>query len=592
MLYFDEYFTQFPGESMPPIKKKWQIATRISPTADEALNQYPFVMRQILFNRGYATSENASAFIQAVKPYGTDPHNLSNIDKAVERIIWAIKKNESIVIYGDYDVDGVTATALLVENLNILGAKVSGYIPNRFDEGYGLNIEALDNIKADGVSLVITVDCGVRSTQEVNHAQHIGLDLIITDHHQPSQEIPEAFAIINPKLPGDQYPDKDLAGVGLAYKLAAILFHDINNTNIFGYQYRELNEKILDRSLDLVSLGTVADLAPLVGENRALVRSGLEHIRDPHRQGIQALIGISGLNRQKIMASDIGFIIGPRLNAAGRLESALAALDLLLTDDIGIAVELAQKLDNQNRDRQIITRDLLKLAEEITCPDKSDSSIIIATHPDFNPGVVGLVASRLVDKYYKPSIVASIGEKFTRGSCRSIPEFHITEALDQCTDIMEHHGGHAAAAGFTIKNENLPELIERLQTIAHKQLSGLELQPTIHADMEISLTELQPDLLNCLDWLQPTGYGNPPALFVTRNLSVKRYRLVGHEDGHLKLTVSDGRITYDAIAFRQGHWSINMPNRLDLAYTFEKNIFNGQEYLQLNVKDIIPTGSH
>jgi len=576
---------------MHPIKKKWQIATRITPTADEALSQYPYVIRQILFNRGYATPEKASDFIQAVKPQGTDPHNLSNIEKAVERVRWAIEKNEAIVIYGDYDVDGVTATALLVENLKFLGAKVRGHIPNRFDEGYGLNSEALDNLKAEGVSLVITVDCGIRSLQEATHAQHIGLDLIITDHHQPSHEIPEAFAIINPKLPGDQYPDKDLAGVGLAYKLASALFHDIKNPTNHEDQQRELNEQILDRSLDLVSLGTVADLAPLVGENRVLVRSGLEHIRNPYRQGIQALIGVSGLSRQKVMASDIGYILGPRLNAAGRLESALAALDLLLTNDIAKAVQLAQKLDNQNRDRQKITLEHLKLAEEITCPDKSDSFIIIATHPDFNPGVVGLVASRLVDQYYKPSIVASRGEKFTRGSCRSIPEFHITEALDQCTDIIEHHGGHAAAAGFTIKNENLPELTERLQSIAKQQLAGLELQPTLHADMEIPLSELIPDLLNCLDWLQPTGYGNPPAVFVTRDLRVKRYKPVGHEDAHLKLTVSDGRISYDAIAFRQGHWSINLPNRVDLAYTFEKNIFNGQEYLQLHVKDIIPSGS-
>ena len=576
---------------MPPIKKKWQIAPRITPLADEALRQYHPILRQLLFNRGYATPEKASAFIQATRSPGTDSQNLSNIKKAVERIRWAIKENEYIVIYGDYDVDGVTATALLVESLKFLGATVHGHIPNRFDEGYGLNIEALDTLKGQGVSLVITVDCGIRSLPEASHAQQIGLDLIITDHHQPTNEIPTAHAIINPKLPEDQYPDKDLAGVGLAYKLASALFDDMNKTPINEFHHWDLNNHILDHCLDLVSLGTVADLAPLVGENRALVRSGLSLIQNPHRQGIQALIGISGLNRQKILASDIGYILGPRLNAAGRLESALAALDLLLTSDIREAAHLAQKLDNQNRERQILTRELQKLAEEIAHPDGSDSYIIFAAHPDFNPGVVGLVASRLVDLYYKPSIIASQGEKFTRGSCRSIPEFHITEALDQCTDIMEHHGGHAAAAGFTIKNENLPELIERLQRIAHQKLADLDLQPILHSDMEIPLDELKPDLLTYLDWLEPTGYGNPSAVFISRNLRVKSYRTVGREDAHLKLTVSDGRITYDAIAFRQGHLLTNMPNKIDLAYTFDKNIYNGQEYLQLQVKDIKPAGS-
>jgi len=558
---------------MPPIEKHWMVAPRLPPEVDQALQAYHPVLRQILYNRGYATPEAARLFLEATCPPGTLPLNLGGITQAVERIQHAIKHHQATVVYGDYDADGVTATALLVHVLKALGADVRAYIPNRFDEGYGLNLEAIDNLHAQGARLVITVDCGIRSIAEAERARQLGLDLIISDHHHPLPEVPPAVALINPKLPGDAYPDKDLAGVGLAYKLAAAL----------------LEEQTLisaDDLLDLVALGTVVDLAPLVGENRYLVRQGLYLLQSPRRQGIYALIAASGLKAALIDASHIGFILGPRLNAAGRLETALASLDLLLTQDVAKAAFLAQQLETLNHERQKITRQIQEDAERQALAQEPDAPLLFAAHPDYNPGVVGLAASRLVEQYYRPAIIAHIGPQYTRGSCRSIPEFHITQALDQCSDLLEHHGGHAAAAGFTVRNENLPLLIERLKAIASQQLASLQLRPTYHADLEIPLSDLKPDLLPLLKSLQPTGYGNPQALFVSRNLKVIRYQAVGKDSSHLRLSVSDGRITYDAIAFRQGHWLERMPRYVDLLYTFEKNDFNGRETLQLNVRDI------
>jgi single-stranded-DNA-specific exonuclease len=562
---------------LPPLEKTWKIAPRLPEGVDRALEKYPQILRQILFNRGYSDEESAQSFIEARLSTIPDPFVMKGMREAVERIARAIRDNELIVIYGDYDADGVTATALLVQVLKAVGARVQGYIPNRFDEGYGLNKEALDSLHTEGASLVITVDCGIRSLDEVSFGRSLGLDLIVSDHHHPADQLPDALAIINPKQADDHYPDKNLAGVGLAYKLACALVEAM-----------EVREVHPEAYLDLVALGTVSDLAPLTGENRVLVRAGMELIRKPIHQGIMSLIGVAGLTAARITSTDIGFTLGPRLNAAGRLDSALAALDLLTTQDLEKASLLAQQLDIQNRDRQKITREIQAQAEKLALSEDPNVLLLFAADPSFNPGVVGLAASRLVETYYRPAIVAHQGEQYTRASCRSITEFHITQALDQCADLMEHHGGHAAAAGFTVRNENLPMLLERLKAIAASQLTDLELHPTLHADMEVKLWELKPELLGYLDLLQPTGIGNPQAAFVSRNLRVLRFKTVGSEKTHLKLTVADERITYDAIAFRHGHWQEHMPSRVDLLFNFEMNEYNGQRSLQLNVRDLKP----
>ncbi len=562
--------------------KRWEIAKPITQQALEALAVVPPILRQVLFNRGIGTEDEARAFVAAKTLADTNPFQMIGMQAAVDRIRFALDHNEPIAVYGDYDVDGVTATALLVEALQKFGAQVRGYIPNRFEEGYGLNKDALDSLKADGVKLVITVDCGIRSPDEALHARTIGLDLIISDHHHPDGEnLPPAFAVINPKQHGDTYPDKDLAGVGIAYKIVEALFKSGDSRL----------ETELTGLLDLVALGTVADLAPLVGENRTLVRNGLKQLRETKRQGLFSLAGIAQVKIDKITAGNIGFMLGPRLNASGRLESALASFELLTTTDFMRAGQLAQQLDVQNRQRQTITKTMQQQAEEIAMQDDPHTFLLFAAHESFNSGVVGLAASRLTEKYYRPSVVAAKGQEETRGSCRSIPEFHITDALDLCKDLLVRHGGHAAAAGFTVKNENLPELVARLKEIAKQQLDGKDLRQKLSADMEVPLADMNFGILKNIAFLEPTGYGNPDAIFVSRNVKVKSFRAVGSEGRHLKLTLEDGpALKYDAIGFRMGDMAKSLPQRVDVMYTLEANEYNGRTSLQLNLKDVKASG--
>src|SRR5512133_1335969 len=551
--------------------KRWVISSPLTPQAEEGLVRFPAILKQILFNRGLANYEEARAFMRAMPNFDTNPFQLTGMESTVDRIRYAIQHNEPIAVYGDYDVDGVTATALLVDALNAIGVNVRHYIPNRFDEGYGLNKDALDTLKADGVKLVITVDCGIRSPDEALHAQSIGLDLIISDHHHPDGlNLPSAFAVINPKQHGDPYPDKDLAGVGIAYKIIEALMQTRPSVN--GFQLGDL--------LDLVALGTVADLAPLVGENRVLVRRGLRQIRETKRQGLFSLAGVADVKIDKVTAGNIGFMLGPRLNASGRLESALASFELLTTKDFMRAGQLAQQLEGQNRQRQSITRAMQEQAEAIAMAEDPEAYLLFAAHEDFNPGVVGLAASRLTEVHYRPAIVAAKNAEETRGSCRSIPEFHITDALDLCKDLLVRHGGHAAAAGFTVKNENLPELVSRLKEIAKDQLGSRDLRQTLSADMEVPLTQLNFEVLDHLKFLEPTGYGNPEAVFVSRNVKVKMARTVGSEGRHLKLTLEDERgATVDSIGFRMGHLKPELPPYVDVLYHFEANEYNVRKTL-------------
>jgi single-stranded-DNA-specific exonuclease len=562
--------------------KRWQIAPKLTPQANENLATFPAILRQVLFNRGYASDIEARAFLNAETDFDGDPFQMTGMEKGIKRIQSAIDQREPIAIYGDYDVDGVTATALLVQTLQTLGGEVRPKIPNRFDEGYGLNFDALDGLKAEGVRLVITVDCGIRSPDEVSHSQSIGLDIIVSDHHQPAEgDLPTALAVINPKQIGDRYPDKDLAGVGVAYKIAQALLSR-NGKPTPGFQLEDL--------LDLVALGTVADLAPLVGENRLLVRRGLQVIRETKRQGLFSLAAVSDLPLPRTTATSIGFMLGPRLNAAGRLESALAAYELLTTTDVKCAGELAQQLNAQNRQRQELTRKIQEEAEAIALAEDPGSNLLFAVHPDFNSGVVGLAAARLVENYYRPAVVGQVLEETTRCSCRSIPEFHITKALDQCKDLLIRHGGHAAAAGFSVSNGNLEALKKRLKSIAEEQLGSMNLRQTLNADAEVSLSDLRPELLKYLDALQPTGYGNPEAVFVSRNVRITHARVVGSEGRHLKLVVTDGHVTFDAIGFRLGPLQPDLPPNVDLVYTFESNEYNGRTSLQLNLKDVKAAG--
>jgi single-stranded-DNA-specific exonuclease len=556
---------------MPPIEKRWQVASPLTPEADENLKDHPPVLRQVLFNRGIATAAAAETFLNPPAP-DSDPYLLTDMAAAVGRIRRAVAERERIVIYGDYDVDGVTASVLMVETLRALGAEVDNYIPNRFDEGYGLNVEALSELQNQGAGLVVAVDCGIRSVAEAEHARSIGLDLIITDHHSAGPQLPPALAVINPKREGDAYPEKALAGVGVAWTLARAL----------------LDGGALDPGslLDLVAVGTVADLVPLTGENRALVRHGLAQLRAARRQGLLSLMGVAGIAPATVNAGNIGFGLGPRLNAAGRLADAQEAFRLLMSADAAEAGRLAQELDNRNRERQEITRAMQARAAELAGADDPEKLILFAHDPMFNLGVVGLAASRLMEAHHRPAVVSGEEGEWTRGSCRSIPDFHITAALDECAGLLDHHGGHAAAAGFTVLTSRYPELVACLEAIAARELAGKDLRPVLYADAEVPLVDLTGELLRQLDRLQPTGYGNREPAFVTRGVQAKYPKAVGREAAHLKFGVTDGWVTMDAIAFRQGHWAGRMPPKVDLLYNFELNDFNGRQTLQLNVRDI------
>jgi single-stranded-DNA-specific exonuclease len=562
-----------------PLPKRWRVQHLIPNDIYQELSDFSPLLRQMLYNRGYEDRESASAFIEGRVNHDTDPFLLKGMTTAVERLHEAVENDEKVTVYGDYDVDGVTSTTLLVDFLGKLGVNVQAYIPDRFDEGYGLNDEAMRKLASEGVDLVITVDCGVRAIGEVSLANELGMDVIVSDHHHPGSELPPAVAVIDPKQPEDVYPEKYLAGVGLAYKLAQAYLAKYPVAGVDAEDW-----------LDLVALGTVVDLAPLRGENRMLVRKGLAKIRRSPRQGLYSLAQVARVDISKCNAGNLGFQLGPRLNAAGRLESARISYELLAAKTAMAAGKLAQQLDTVNSERQDMTSEIRELAAEEVLREDPDAMLFFAADPRFNEGVVGLAASRLVESYYRPSIVAHQGEEFTVASCRSIPEFHITQALDQCADLLVRHGGHAAAAGFTVRNENVDALVERMRQIVAEELGEMELLPELVIDREIKLENLEPKyipgILDDLHKLEPTGRENPEPVFVARNVSVRSARTVGREGSHLKLFLQAGPYSYDAIAFRQGYWKDDLPKKVDIAFRFEVNEFRGRSTLQLNVKEI------
>ena len=570
---------------MPPTPKRWDIAPALPPRQRARLSHIHPLIVQILYNRGVSDPEEADAFLNGVGRF-SDPFRMLGVRRAVDRIRDALRGGERIVVYGDFDADGVTATALLVQALTALGGEAVPYIPHRVDEGYGLNCDALDKVAAAGARVVITVDCGIRSPEEVAYGKDLGLDMIVTDHHSIGPVLPPALAVINPKQPGDPYPFKDLAGVGIAFKLAQALLiaeqREPLGRSAVGLEERDL--------LDLVALGTVADLAPLIGENRALVQRGLVELNRPRRPGIQAMLVDAGIEPGRVDATAIGFVLGPRINAAGRLDTAQHSYDLLTAPDILAAKGLAERLSQLNRERQDRTRYLVDRAREQIDALGPGRDLYLIVDPKFEPGIVGLVAGRLTEELYRPALVAEQGEDVTHGSARSIPEFNITAALDECRDLLVRHGGHAAAAGFTVRNENLPALRAQLEAIAARELAGQDLQPSLGIDAVVQLSDLDWAVQEKLAQLEPCGYANPQPVLASLGVGLTVQRQVGTDRRHLKLTVVDPRTgqAWDAIAFRQGDWFGHLPPRIDLAYTLEVNEFKGERSLQLNVKDIRP----
>jgi len=491
----------------------------------------------------------------------------------------AIRRGEAIAVYGDFDTDGVTATALLVQTLSAMGARVRPYIPHRVDEGYGLNLDALRKLYRQGVRVVVTVDCGIRSVDEVEQASQ-GLELIVTDHHSVGPALPPAVAVINPRQPGCPYPFKRLAGVGVAFKLAQALIRVQGKLKETG----DLTEESL---LDLVALGTVADLVPLLGENRSLVQRGLALLNEPSRPGAEALMANAGLRRGEVDATAIAFRLGPRINAAGRIDDAMLAYQLLASRDPLEARRLAAKLGELNSRRQVLTEETVTQAEAQVLSDDPEAHLYLAASEKFAPGIVGLAASRLTEAHYRPSVVVELGEEESRGSCRSIPEFDITAALDECATLLIRHGGHAAAAGFTIATENLEPLRHRLQAIAAEQLAGVELRPTLEIDAMLPLEEVSWATHALLGEIEPCGVDNPQPVLLSQGVEVRETRSIGSKRRHLKLTLRDGRgVAWDAIYFRHGELSSQIPDRIDIAYTLEIHEWNHKKQLQLNIQDL------
>ncbi len=565
------------------LQKEWALA----PAAPvEHLLRYRGcspTLAQLLFNRGFEEPESAQEFIHSVN-LDEDPFALKDVGIAVDRINLAIERQQPIVVYGDFDADGVCATTLLVQALKALGAVVSPYIPDRAREGYGLNAPALLQLAQKGAELVITVDCGVRSVAEVAAGSSAGLDIIVTDHHSIGPELPAALAVINPRQ-DDCAGEAGMAGVGVAFMLAKALLLRRWDEDRDGYpQHLRLSDL-----LDLVALGTVADIMSLnIGLNRRLVRHGLDTINEFRRPGIAALAQVAGLRAGQIRASDIGFGLGPRINAAGRLDSAMAAYELLSAGTLDDALPLAAHLQHLNLERQGLTRQSQAgISERVAKAD--DLHLIFARDECVLPGIVGLVAGRLAEEYYRPAVVLEVGEQESRASCRSIPEFDITRALDECADLLVKHGGHAMAAGFTVLNKNIDVLRQELQRKAQSSLGGRDLKRRLPVDSEVDLAHISLELLSELELLEPTGHGNPPATFLTRDLKVLHCRRVGAEGRHLKLRLArEGDRPMDAIGFGLGDWARQMPDKIDSVYQPEINEWNGRRSLQMRLLDIRP----
>lgn len=564
-------------------KRRW-ITQPVAPSTFSArFPQFPPLIAQIFFNRDITTLEKANRFVGEGDAF-ENPFLMSGMAKAVERIRRAIRDGEMIAVYGDFDADGVCSTALLTQALKSLGAKAMPFIPHRIDVGYGLNVGALKELKDKGACLVVTVDCGIRSLDEVDEGTAMGLDIIVTDHHSVGPELPRAVAVVNPKQAGDEYPFKEFAGVGIAFKLVQALS--------IAQQESPLPDAApldLDEILDLVALGSVADLVPLVGENRSLVKRGLQRLVKTERPGLIAMLQQAAGKNRTVSAGTIGFFLGPRLNAAGRIEHARTAYKLLTTHYPGEAEALAAQLESTNRDRQKMTEEMTQKARTIVAALPKDEYILIAGSPDFHEGIIGLIASKMQEDAYRPAIAMThqLDKGQMRGSARSIPDFNLIAALDECADLLVRHGGHAAAAGFTVTNDNFDALRTRLRAIAQRELGQRELVPILSIDAEAALSDMNWRLLEHLEHLAPFGYGNREPIFMSRNVMVKAARLVGAE--HVALTVSDGVVVWDAIAFRQKDILPSLaplPKQVDIVYNLASKVWQNEPRLQLEVKDI------
>ena len=530
---------------------------------------------QVLYNRGLSTAAEIRRFLSSDPDGGLhDPFDLPDMHVAIERIRRAISHGEGIAVFGDFDVDGICSAAVIMRALEGQGARPRVYIPHRVDEGYGLNKGAITRLAEEGVTLLITADCGTSSVSEIAHARSLGMDVIVTDHHSVPDLLPPAVAILNPHRPDSAYPFPDLAGAGVAYLLACAL------------QGNASGPHSAVEDLDLVALGTVVDVAPLRGENRSLVRLGLDRMRASPRPGLKALMDVAHIKPDQVDSASLGFALGPRLNAAGRLDTAMTSYDLLLSPSAEQAAPLARRLNELNLERQTLLEAALSAASSEAAEQVQRSPLIFVSSAAYRAGIVGLVAGRLAEQFYRPAVAVELGEATSRGSCRSIPEFNIALALDECKDLLERHGGHAQAAGFTVRTDRLILLQERLVAAARRLLEGQTLEAAIRVDSVIPLSQATWESLGWIKRMAPFGMGNPAPVFQSNGVPVRYIKPL--RNGHLRFNVSDGRVTWPAIAFRQAEWAgaLHDGDKVDIVYNLQENTWNGETTLQLEVKDL------
>jgi single-stranded-DNA-specific exonuclease len=534
----------------------------------------PPIIAQLLYNRGVKLEE-IDAFLSADRRLEANPFLLPDISQAVSRTYRAALSHEKIAVYGDFDVDGVAATVILAEALSWLGAQVLPYIPDRVSEGHGLKIAALKKLRDQGVKLVITVDCGATDVAEVRQAQEMGMDVVITDHHIPLGSLPPAAAVVDPKRKDAVYPYPDLAAAGVVFKFVQALFH------------KDKKEEKLSGFLDLVVLATVTDVVSLTGENRYLVKQGLKELNRTSRVGIQEMVRLAGLKLGEVDTDAIAWALGPRLNAAGRMNNASTSYQLLTTGSLEEARLLALELEERNTQRQKLTGEVLTRAKE-KLATRLHLPLLIEGDESYSVSVIGLVAGRLVDEFYKPAIVISLGSEVCQGSCRSIPEFNMVSALAECRGLLTAFGGHPLAAGFTAPRRNVAQLEQRLLHLATEQLGHLDLRPQIIIDADLPLSAFSGDTYNLMQKLSPFGQGNPQPTFLTRRVNVTECRNFGNRNEWLRLKLKQGDATWQAVDFEPQRTGQGVPSCIDIVYNVEKSRWNGEEVLSLNLRDFAP----
>ena len=558
---------------------QWQVASR----APESLfasfpAQHPLIV-QLLFNRGYTTPENIRGFLQGADAQENDPFLLNGMDAAVGRILDAVRKREVIGVFGDYDTDGIAAAVIMREALEQLGAQVVVRLPHRVTDGYGLSDESIESLVAQGVTLLITVDCGISAVGPVALAAQRGMDVIITDHHQPPPELPAARAIINPWLPNCQYPFPELCGAGLAYKLACALLSAVGLVRDANTApYSELNA--------LAALATVADVVPLRSENRALVTAGIEALQRTEHAGLCALMQVAGVDPATISSRSIGFALAPRLNAAGRMAHPKLAYDLLTCRDLPRAKALAWQLHQLNLQRQDETKRVLTEAQQQVEPAQQDEALLWVEGGDWPTGIIGLVAGKLAEEYGKPTLAVALDETEAVGSCRSIRGYDITAALAAHSDLMRRHGGHPQAAGFAVANERRAALRDALQADARQRFEPAAMRPGLDIDCQVSAQKMDLDLLDQINVLAPFGASNPEPRFLSRGLKLGGMKTVGN--GHLRTTLDVGGASATGIGFHMADRArgLGQGQTLDVVYSLQENTWGGYSRLEFVLQDL------